>query len=118
MELSDIVSFHGYDDRAGIEAKLKTCAQHQRPVICTEWLRRQAGNTFATLLPLFHERRIGCWNWGLVAGRTQTYYPWGSPKNAPEPKVWQHDLFHRDGRPYDAAEQQTIRQITTAKTSP
>lgn len=75
LELSDVVSFHGYDVRAGIEAKLKTCAQYRRPVLCTEWLRRQGGNTFATLLPLFHERRIGCWSWGLVAGRTQTYYP-------------------------------------------
>ncbi len=118
LELSDVVSFHGYDDRVGIEAKLRVCAQYQRPVLCTEWLRRQAGNTFAKLLPLFRERRVGCWNWGLVAGRTQTYYPWGSPKNTPEPKVWQHDIFRRDGRPFDAAEYEIIRQVTTAKTLP
>jgi hypothetical protein len=116
MELSDVVSFHGYDGRAGIEAKLKICVDYGRPVLCTEWLRRQTGNTFAALLPLFHDRKIGCWNWGLVAGRAQTYFPWGSPRNAPEPKIWQHDLFHPDGRPYDPAEVEFIRRITAART--
>jgi hypothetical protein len=112
MELSDVISFHGYDNRAGIEAKLKLCAAFNRPVICTEWLRRQTGNTFAVLLPLFRERKIGCWNWGLVAGRTQTFFPWGSPKNAPEPKPWQHDIFRRDGTPFDAEEVELIRRVT------
>jgi len=112
LELSDVVSFHGYDKCAGIEAKLKACSASGRPVLCTEWLRRQTGNTFEALLPLFCERKIGCWNWGLVAGRTQTYFPWGSPRNGPEPKVWQHDLLHRDGQPYDAAEIECIRRTT------
>lgn len=116
LELSDVVSFHGYDKRAGIEAKLKTCSAAGRPVFCTEWLRRQTGNTFEQMLPLFRERKIGCWNWGLVAGRTQTYFPWGSPRNAPEPKIWQHDLFHRDGRPYDVAEIECIRRTTATRT--
>ncbi len=38
MELSDIVSFHGYDPVPEIEAKLKICAAYGRPVLCTEWL--------------------------------------------------------------------------------
>ena len=72
----------------------------------------RGGNTFERLLPLFRERRIGCWNWGLVAGRTQTYFPWGSPQGAPEPKQWQHDILHADGRPFNAREVQFVKVIT------
>jgi hypothetical protein len=112
MELSDVVSFHGYDARPGIEAKLKLCGDQGRPVICTEWLLRQGGNTPQTLLPLFRERKIGCYNWGLVAGRTQTYYPWGSQPGTPPPTIWQHDLLHADGTPYDAGEIELFRKLT------
>jgi hypothetical protein len=114
MELSDVVSFHGYDAVLEIEAKLKTCAAHARPVFCTEWLVRRNGNTFERLLPLFRDRKIGCWNWGLVAGRTQTYFPWGSPKGAPEPKAWQHDILRADGIPFNPREVQFIK-VTTGK---
>ena len=111
MDLSDVVSFHGYDARAGIEAKLKLCGGHGRPVLCTEWLLRQGGNTPQTLLPLFRDRKIGCYNWGLVAGRTQTFMPWGSAPGTPVPKLWQHDLFHKDGSPFDPAEVEFIRRL-------
>jgi hypothetical protein len=112
MELSDIVSFHGYDNRDGIVAKLKICSGYGRPVICTEWLLRQGGNTFEALLPLFLEHRVGCYNWGLVAGRTQTFMPWGSEPGAPEPSVWQHDVFRANGKPYDSEEVALIRKLT------
>ncbi len=112
IELSDIVSFHGYDARPGIEAKLAICEKEGRPVICTEWLLRQHNNTFQTLLPLFHERKVGCYNWGLVAGRTQTYFHGGSPKDTPEPAVWQHDIFRHDGTPYQADEIALIKRLT------
>ena len=119
MELSDVVSFHGYDARAGIETKLKICGESGRPVICTEWLRRQAGNDFEKTLPLFRDRTIGCYNWGLVAGRTQTYFPWGSPKGAPEPTQWQHDILHKDGTPFSEREVAAIRFLTgVSKRSP
>ena len=111
MELSDIVSFHGYDPVPEIEAKLKICAAHGRPVLCTEWLVRRNGNTFERLLPLFRDHKIGCWNWGLVAGRTQTYFPWGSPTNAPEPNHWQHDILRADSTPFNAREAQFIKVI-------
>ena len=114
MELSDVVSFHGYDSVPELEAKLKTCAAQGRPVLCTEWLVRRGGNSFEQLLPLFRDRKIGCWNWGLVAGRTQTYFPWGSPPNAPEPKRWQHDILRADGTPFNAREVQFIK-VTTGK---
>jgi hypothetical protein len=87
MELSDVISFHGYDNPSGMEGKIKICAEYGRPVICTEWLLRQGNNKIENILPMFHGRRIGCYNWGFVAGRTQTYFPWGSKKGAPEPAV-------------------------------
>ena len=111
FELSDVINFHGYDDPKGIQAKIKRCVSFGRPVLCTEWLRRQGGNNFENLLPLFKTQRIACYNWGLVAGRTQTYYPWGSPKGASQPEQWQHDIFHRDGTPFDDAEVRLIKTL-------
>jgi len=111
MELSDVVSFHAYDAPAGVEAKIKLCKAHGRPLICTEWLRRQSGNTFAAVLPLFARHEVGGYHWGLVAGRTQTYMPWGSKRGSPRPKVWQHDVFHPNGRPYDPREIELLRRF-------
>jgi hypothetical protein len=112
MELSDVVSFHGYDGPGGITAKIAVCKKLGRPIICTEWLRRQVGNTFAAILPIFAVERVGSYHWGLVAGRTQTYMHWGSKKGSPMPKVWQHDVFHPDGKPYDAKEIELHRGFT------
>jgi hypothetical protein len=114
MELSDVVSFHHYGDLALAEEKLRICGEFGRPILCTEWLHRQSGNRFENLLPLFHARKIGSWNWGLVAGRTQTYFPWNSTAGAPEPAVWQHDIFRADGTPHDADEISCIRRFTRA----
>ncbi len=115
MELSDLVSFHGYDDPAGVERKIETCRAHGRPVICTEWLLRQRGNTFESILPLFSKHRIGWYHWGLVAGRTQTYMHWGSKPNTPTPRIWQHDTFHKDGTPYDPKEVELLASFRFAR---
>ena len=104
MELSDVISFHAYDPPEGVRAKIALCQEWGRPILCTEWLHRQSGNTVAAILPIFREAGVGCYNWGLVAGRTQTYMPWGSKRGDPMPAVWQHDLFHPDGTPYSADE--------------
>ncbi len=109
MALSDIISFHGYDQPEGMIRKIKTCRSYGRPVICTEWLRRQVGNTVASILPLFAKHHVGWYHWGLVAGRTQTYMHWGSKRGDPMPKVWQHDTFHQDGTPYDPQELELIQ---------
>ena len=53
---------------------------------------------------------MGCLHWGLVNGKTQTQYPWGSKAGAPEPKVWQHDLFRKDRTPYDPHEIEAFKQ--------
>jgi hypothetical protein len=117
MELSDVVSFHAYDGLAGTEAKVKICREYGRPILCTEWMARGHGSRFETHLPYFKENRIACWNWGLVAGRTQTYFPWGSPQGAPEPKLWHHDIFRADGTPFHAREVESIK-VTTGRLPP
>lgn len=111
IELSDIVSFHAYNGPQSVEATIKQCAALDRPIICSEWLRRQVGNDFAGILPLFAKHKVGWYHWGLVAGRTQTYMHWGSRKGSPTPKIWQHDVFKRDGTPYDANELEMIRNF-------
>lgn len=111
MDLSDIVSFHAYDDISGVEAKIEICQSFGRPLICTECLRRQVGNTFDRILPVFAEHHVGWYQWGLVAGRTQTYMPWGSKKGDTMPALWQHDVFHADGKPYDLQEIELIRNF-------
>jgi hypothetical protein len=111
MELSDVVSFHGYDKLPGVQKKLEICRQYGRPILCTEWLHRQSGSTVEAILPTFEAQRVGCTNWGLVYGRTQTYMPWGSKPGDPEPALWQHDLLHADGRAYRAEELALISRL-------
>jgi len=110
IELSDVVTFHGYDALAGVRAKIALCRLSRRPVLCTEWLCRGGGNTFAAILPVFAEHGVGCYHWGLVAGRTQTYMPWGSKKGDPMPAVWQHDVFDAQGKPHSAGEFEQFRK--------
>lgn len=101
---SDVITLHVYGNKEETAAAVEKCFGFGRPVICTEWLNRPQGSTVADILPLFSERNIGCFFWGLVNGKTQTQYPWGSRAGAPEPEVWQHDLFRKDRRPYDPQE--------------
>ncbi len=106
--LSDVVSFHSYEGPEGVKETLERCAAFERPLLCTEWLHRPRGNTFAAILPLFDAYQVGWYHWGLVAGRTQTYLLWGSEPGDPTPELWQHDVLHPDGSPYDANELNTL----------
>ncbi|MDR1140764.1 MAG: cellulase family glycosylhydrolase, partial [Planctomycetaceae bacterium] len=114
---SDIVSFHSYGNKADAERKIKWSHETGRPALCTEWLIRSRGNTPEIFLPLFKETKTGGYLWGLVGGRTQTYYPWGSRKGAPEPKIWQHDLIRQDGTPHIPAELETFRKYSSSATT-
>jgi len=110
MELSDIVSFHAYDPPDGVRVKIEQTEVYGRPIVCTEFLRRQAGNTFAAVLPIFAEHEVGWYNWGLVAQKLPAF--WGSQQDDSLQKVWQTDVFHSDGRPYRAEEIELIRSFT------
>ncbi len=115
LELSDVVSFHLYGPYEGLRQQIANHKKHLRPVINTEWMARPQGSRWQTDLPLFKLEAVGCYCWGLVNGRTQCQFAWYHKRNTPEPKVWFHDLFHQDGRPYDSAEHEIIRQTTAAK---
>jgi len=114
IELSDVISLHFYGNYDGMKNRIADLKKFNRPVICTEWMARMLGSNYETELPLFKQEKVGCYNWGLVNGRTQCQYPWGSPKDAPEPQVWFHDLLRRDGSPKNPDEIAFIRKFTTA----
>ena len=113
IEASDVISFHNYSDVDNIKNQIEKLQRHGRPLICTEYLSRPNGSHFETHLPIFKARKIGCYNWGLVNGKIQTIYPWGSPKGAPEPDIWFHDILRRDGTPFDSKEVEFIRKLTS-----
>ena len=110
LALSDVISFHCYGQKQ-MEEAIARCRSYGRPVICSEWLRRTTANTVSDTLPLFAREQVGWYNWGLVAGRTQTYLDWRSKAGDPVPTTWQHDIFHADGTAYDAAEIEMIQQF-------
>lgn len=107
-DLSDVLTFHDYG-APNPQALGRLVAE--RPALCTECIARGAGSRFDNVLPAFAEKGIGWYMWGLVRGRTQTYYPWGSPKGAPEPEPWHHDLLQADGTPYRPAEIEAIQRF-------
>lgn len=117
IEASDIISFHCYGDGTAMRNSIARLAVHGRPLWCSEYMARSHGSTFAVALPILAEHRVAAWNWGLVAGRTQTHYAWDSWQKdyGPEPALWFHEVFRVDGRPYDPAETALIRQLTATR---
>jgi len=116
-ELSDIISFHDYEVMGRTKEKVSKLETYGRPLICTEWLHRPGGNCIETHMPYYHEKKIGIINWGLVAGKTQTYLNWDASKNPKEgmPKIWQHDIFYGDLTPYRPEEVERIKKLTGMK---
>jgi hypothetical protein len=67
-------------------------------------MARPLDSTFQNTLPTYKRERVGAISFGLVAGKMNTYFPWGSKAGSPEPKVWFHDIFRHDGTPFDPQE--------------
>ena len=108
-------SFHNYEWPEKFEARIKELRAQGRPLICTEYMARGNGSTFDTILPIAKREHVAAINWGLVAGKTQTYLPWDSwerPYVVFSPPVWFHDIFRPDGTPYRTAEVDEIRALT------
>jgi hypothetical protein len=131
-ENSDVISFHTYEkpeETEKIIADLQT-NYPGRPIICTEYMARQRGSTFQEIMPILKTNHVGAINWGLVAGKSGTIWPWSSrqgknvdamraagevvkPGEAmPEPKLWFHDILRPDGSPFSTNEVKFIREIT------
>jgi hypothetical protein len=123
LALSDVISFHSYDGPEIFEKRVLSLQQYHRPILCSEYMARGNGSTFQGTLPIAKKYHVAAINWGLVAGKTQTYLPWDSWKNPytnREPTVWFHEIFRTDGQPYRQEEVDFIRtmigsQVTAAK---
>jgi hypothetical protein len=112
---SDVITFHNYSWPESFKAEIEWLRRFHRPIICTEYMARSVGSTFDTILPLAKQERVGAINWGFVAGKTQTYYPWESwqhPYVKREPPVWFHEVLRPDGTPYRQAEVDLIKKLT------
>jgi hypothetical protein len=112
---SDVISFHNYGWPEEFEARILELQPLGRPILCTEYMARGAGSTFDGSLPVAKKYNVGAMNWGLVAGKTQTYLPWDSwekPYVSSQPTVWFHEVFRQDDTPYRQHEIDLIRQLT------
>jgi hypothetical protein len=117
LENSDVISFHNYGPPAEFEQRILWLKAYRRPILCTEYMARANGSTFEGSLPVAKKYKVAAYNWGLVAGKTQTYLPWDSwqrPYKDREPAVWFHEVFRQDGSPYRQTEVDLIRRLTGA----
>ena len=125
-ENSDVITFHTYEAEK-LDPTIQRLKKFKRPIMCTEYMAREFGTTFEFSLPIFKRENIGCYNWGLVAGKSQTHFGWSTilelqkkKKNGdflndldeiPEPEEWFHDIFRKDGSPFKETEISFIKQI-------
>jgi hypothetical protein len=114
LENSDVLTFHSYEPPQALADRIKQLSKTRRPLICTEYMARGAGSTFDKCLPLLKKHHVGAINWGLVAGKTQTIYPWGWRKEKGEPDLFFHDIFYADGTWLYPNEERVIKQVTGA----
>jgi hypothetical protein len=115
LDNSDVITFHSYDDPSAFANRIAELSSRGRPILCTEYLARKRGSTVDGILPTAKRNNVGAYNWGFVAGKTQTYLPWDSwdqPYTA-VPQLWFHDLVQPNGRPYRAIEIQTINHLVS-----
>lgn len=113
-QLSDIITFHAYVDTPALLPILGYWQQTHRPAICTEWLARHIGSVVETQLPQFCATRVGCYQWGLVRGKTQTWLPWPAirKQKRDDPQLWFHDVLDEQGVPFRQGEMDLVREFT------
>jgi Cellulase (glycosyl hydrolase family 5) len=112
---SDIITFHNYSWPESFRTEVHWLQRFHRPVLCTEYMARSVGSTFDGILPVAKQEHVAAINWGFVAGKTQTYYPWESwehPYIRTQPPIWFHEVMRPDGTPYRQAEVDLIKQLT------
>ncbi len=116
---ADIITFHHYGSVQETENLINKIKKEvlNRPIVCTEYLSRGYDSNFQTHLPFFKKHKIGAINWGLVSGKTNTIWAWDSweKPNPAEPKVWHHDILHKNGTPFNTEEINFIQTITKEK---
>ncbi|MBY0442875.1 MAG: cellulase family glycosylhydrolase [Mycobacteriaceae bacterium] len=115
LDNSDVITFHSYGEAAAFADRIEQLSPLGRPILCTEYLARSLGSTIEAILPIAKRHNVSAFNWGLVAGKTQTYLPWDSWDHpyTKVPKIWFSDLLQPDGRPYHEAEIQLVHTLCT-----
>ncbi|CAK0844646.1 unnamed protein product [Prorocentrum cordatum] len=131
---SDIGSFHIYSSGRSTAAEAERMQVRYgvgRQVFLTEYLARPwwCGSRFDTVLPALKQRNVaGALNWGLVAGRTQTFHSWltwfwplrvwggllaaVAGAASLEPRNWWHDVLRPgSGEPYRQDEAALLRLV-------
>ena len=113
LENSDVITFHSYNAIDVTRQRVESLRVHGRPLLCTEYMARPRGSTFDPVLSYFKEENIAAYNWGFVAGKSQTIYPWDSWTSTytAEPKLWFHDIFRADGSAYIEDEIAFIKKV-------
>ena len=81
FEQSDVFTFHNYGFPESFQTAITQLKQYGRPVLCSEYMARDAGSLFDLSLPIAYDEGVMAINWGLVSGKTQTIITWDS---------WQH----------------------------
>ena len=110
---SDVTTYHNYSEPEEHQRWIDSLRTYGRPLICTEYMARTRNSRFDNVMPLLKRENIAAYNWGLVAGKTNTIYAWDTPMpDGKEPKVWFHDIFRKDGTPYKKEEVDLIKQLT------
>jgi hypothetical protein len=113
LENADVITYHNYSDEIQHKAAIDTLRQYKRPLICTEYMARKHNSRFDNIMPLLKAENVAAINWGLVAGKTNTMYAWDEPiPDGSEPKLWFHEIFRKDGKPYKEEEVKIIKQLT------
>lgn len=116
VENSDIITYHNYQIPAVHQAAIDTLKRYNRPLVCTEYMARRNNSLFTNIMPMLKQQNIGAINWGLVDGKSNTKYAWDEPiPDGSEPKLWFHEIFHRDGKPYKQEEVDLIKSLTGKK---
>lgn len=114
LDESDIITFHNYAKLDEIKQCVQNLRRYNRPILCTEYMARPRGSTFDSIFGYLKQEKVGAYNWGFVAGKTQTIYPWDTwtKTYTHEPPQWFHDIFRPDGTPYDPKEVAYIKRVT------
>ena len=109
---SDVITYHDYQDADAHSKTIDFLKRRGRPMICTEYMARHFGSTFQSIMPMLKRENIGAINWGLVSGKTNTIFKWEDPRpDEPEPPLWFHDIFRKDGTPYRQDEVDAIKAL-------
>jgi hypothetical protein len=107
MNYSDVVTFHNYGDLDRMRYQVQLLrGKVRRPIICTEWMARTTNSTFDPILGYLYSEGVWAVNWGFVAGRMQTQYPWDSWQDVYDsvPALWHHDVMYPNGTAYNEKE--------------